>query len=224
MNMTLVHPLLPEPIAFTEDKIAVLVVEAPKELRKMIFALQQQEAGHAGEFVLAEKFMPVEFSKYAALVTDPYALDFAAKKIAAKLTQQALAAAKEAYGEQLMAILAELNALAAGISTMLDFEVAFSEMESPEALVKQMDFHIDRQLLDFPEQVLEYAKLQQRVFGKKLVIFYNLKACLTEEEVKLLYKALRYEKIPLLLLEDRQRPGGEEDENVTIIDKDLCVF
>lgn len=224
MSMTLAYPLLQEPLVFEENRIQVLVVEAPLELRKMILSLQQQEAGQEGEFVLGEKWQPVEISKYATLVTDPFTLDFEAKKIATKLAQQALTVAKEEYGETFRGLLSKLNALAAEISTMLDFEVTFSEMESPEALVKQMNFHIDRQLLEFPESLLEYMKLQRRVFGKKLMIFYNLKACLTEEEVSLLYKAVKYEKIQLLLLEDRQRPGGEGDENVTIIDKDLCIF
>lgn len=224
MSMTLAYPLLPEPIVFEENKISVLVVESPSELRKMILSLQQQAMGYEGAFVLGEKWLPVEISKYVTLVTDPFTLDFEAKKIATKLAQQALAVAKEEYGEEFRGLLSELNTLAAEISTMLDFEVTFSEMESPEALVKQMNFHIDCQMLDFPSAVLEYMKLQQRVFGKKLMIFYNLKACLTEEEVRLLYKAVKYEKIQLLLLEDRQRPGGEEDENVSIIDKDLCVF
>lgn len=224
MSMTLAYPLLPEPIVFEENKISVLVVESPSELRKMILSLQQQAMGYEGAFVLGEKWLPVEISKYATLVTDPFTLDFEAKKIATRLAQQALAVAKEEYGEEFRGLLSELNALAAEISTMLDFEVTFSEMESPEALVKQMNFHIDCQMLDFPSAVLEYMKLQQRVFGKRLMIFYNLKACLTEEEVRLLYKAVKYEKIQLLLLEDRQRLGGEEDENVSIIDKDLCVF
>lgn len=224
MSMTLAYPLLPEPIVFEENKISVLVVESPSELRKMILSLQQQATGYEGAFVLGENWLPVEISKYATLVTDPFTLDFEAKKIATRLAQQALAVAKEEYGEEFRGLLSELNTLAAEISTLLDFEVTFSEMESPEALVKQMNFHIDCQMLDFPSAVLEYMKLQQRVFGKKLMIFYNLKACLTEEEVRLLYKAVKYEKIQILLLEDRQRPGGEEDENVSIIDKDLCVF
>lgn len=224
MSMTLAYPLLPEPIVFEENKISVLVVESTSELRKMILSLQQQATGYEGAFVLGENWLPVEISKYATLVTDPFTLDFEAKKIATRLAQQALAVAKEEYGEEFRGLLSELNTLAAEISTLLDFEVTFSEMESPEALVKQMNFHIDCQMLDFPSAVLEYMKLQQRVFGKKLMIFYNLKACLTEEEVRLLYKAVKYEKIQILLLEDRQRPGGEEDENVSIIDKDLCVF
>lgn len=224
MSMTLAYPLLPEPIVFEENKISVLVVESPSELRKMILSLQQQATGYEGAFVLGENWLPVEISRYATLVTDPFTLDFEAKKIATRLAQQALAVAKEEYGEQFRGLLSKLNTLAAEIGTMLDFEVTFSEMESPEALVKQMNFHIDCQMLDFPSAVLEYMKLQQRVFGKKLMIFYNLKACLTEEEVRLLYKAVKYEKIQILLLEDRQRPGGEEDENVSIIDKDLCVF
>lgn len=224
MSMTLAYPLLPEPIVFEENKISVLVVESPSELRKMILSLQQQATGYEGAFVLGENWLPVEISRYATLVTDPFTLDFEAKKIATRLAQQALAVAKEEYGEEFRGLLSELNTLAAEISTLLDFEVTFSEMESPEALVKQMNFHIDCQMLDFPSAVLEYMKLQQRVFGKKLMIFYNLKACLTEEEVRLLYKAVKYEKIQILLLEDRQRPGGEEDENVSIIDKDLCVF
>ncbi len=224
MSMTLAYPLLQEPLVFEENRIQVLVVESPSELRKMILSLQQQEAGREGEFVLGEKFLPLEFSKYATLITDPFALDFAAKKIATKLNQQAMERAGDMYAEQFRQILAELNELAAGIGTGMEFEVSFSEFTGWEGLIKLMNFHIDRQTLPFSEQVLEYIRLQQRVFAKKLVILYNLKACLTLEELKHFYQAVKYEKLCVLLLEDRQRTEMGEDENVTIIDKDLCIF
>lgn len=107
---------------------------------------------------------------------------------------------------------------------MLDFEATFSELEDWKFFLKYLNFHIDRYSLDFPSQLIEFLKLQYRFFGKKLGIFYNIKAILTTEELRLLYETIQYEKLQVLFIEDSQRRNISSNERVVIIDPDLCVF
>lgn len=58
----------------------------------------------------------------------------------------------------------------------------------------------------------------------KLTAIYNLKACMSTEELELFYKSVKYEKLPLLLVEDIQRKAIPADERTVIIDEDLCVI
>lgn len=62
------------------------------------------------------------------------------------------------------------------------------------------------------------------VLGKKLFIFYNLKACLSPEELELFYRSVFYEKLNVLLVEDTQRGIKSFCEDTLVVDKDLCIF
>jgi CRISPR-associated protein Csn2 len=221
--MMLAYPLLNEPIIFAENTVNVLVLEHSQELRQAVIDLQQQINGSEGAFVLSENFQPIELSKYAALVTDPFDLLLESKKLTGKINQVA-SHVGENYVEEFQRIAEEINNLAVQIGMNLDFEATFQPLERIETLVELMKFRVDKEELSFPEQILVYMRLYRRFFGIRLFIFYNLKACLDEEELKLLYRSICYEKLTVLLLEDVQRGQALPDENTVIIDKDLCVF
>lgn len=91
-------------------------------------------------------------------------------------------------------------------------------------LLKLMDFHLDSDNLELPELLLEWMRLQRLFFGKQLFVMYGLKACLSEDELMSFYCSVSYEKINLLLLEAFQRGDALPGEELTIIDKDLCVI
>lgn len=223
MSMTLAFPLLPEPIVFHENEIPILVVEHEGELRRLLLMLQQQIEGLSGDFVLAQDYTPVELSKKAFLITDPFSIDFETKKIAAKMDQEAIVIGTS-YAESFQNLLNELNKLACSISTMFAFEATFSELEDWKPLIKYMNFHVDQDELSYPAQIVEFLKIQRYFFGKVLGIFYNLKAIMTSEEMQLLYESIHYEKLQVLLIEDSQRRNISAHEKVLIVDSDLCVF
>jgi CRISPR-associated protein Csn2 len=221
--MNLSYPLLNEPLSFDENRINVMIIENPKALREAIFTLQQQIAGDSGDFALSKQFEPIELSKYAAFVVNPFDLVLESKKIAGKLTRAACEAGED-YADAFYRIAADINALAAQIGTSMDFDVAFTPLESMETLVELLKFHVDREDMDFPEQILTYIRLYRSFFGIQLFVFYNLKACLSEDELISLYKSVCYEKMHMLLIEDVQRGHALEKEKTVIIDKDLCVL
>ena len=220
--MKLAYPLLDRPIEFAEDTVNVLVLENAVELRKAVRSLKRQTDGEPGEFVLSEEHEPKDFSKLAALVTDPFSLELSSKKISTKLTQEASRTARE-LDDDLRRIMSDINSLAAKISAPMEFETIFTELEGADALIKMLDFCIDEAELSFPEAILEYMKLQRVFFNKRLFVFYNLKACLSETELSLLYRSACYEKYAVLLVEDRQRSALPEEKTV-VVDNDLCVF
>ena len=183
----------------------------------------EQTAGHGGEFVLGIDHAPAELSRTASLVTDPFRLELDSRKMAGKILQSA-ARAFEEQGEELREILMKINALAAKVSTRLDFEATFTEIEDPADLVRLLDYRVDREGLSLPEQLLEFMRLQRQFLDKRLFIFYGLKGCLTREDLARLYRNVSYEKLDILLLEPFQRGKPMEGETVTIVDEDLCVI
>ena len=221
--MTLAYPLLARPLSFTENRINLLVIENRGELRRFLFSLRDQIDGLPGELVLGKNGEILEMSKNAILITDPFSLDFESRKLLTKITQDACSAGNE-YAEELHSLMVRLNEIAMKISRSLGYDAAFEPVDSFDELIKILNFHIDREEMSFPESLLEYMKLQRLFFNKKLFVFYNLKACLSMEELNLFYKSVFYEKLDVLLVEDTQRRESLPCESCIIIDKDLCVF
>lgn len=129
-----------------------------------MLSLKRQTDGEMGDFVLSEEHEPKEFSKLAALVTDPFSLELSSKKISTKLTQEASRTARE-LDDDLRRIMSDINSLAAKISALMEFETVFTELEGADALMKMLDFCIDEAELSFPEAILEYMKLQRVFFN-----------------------------------------------------------
>ena len=121
-------------------------------------------------------------------------------------------------------IIADINSIAVDICTAMDYEVSFTELDDADQIIKLLNFCIDKSEISFAETLLAYMKLNRMFFGKKLTAIYNLKACMSTEELELFYKSVKYEKLPLLLVEDIQRKAIPADERTVIIDEDLCVI
>lgn len=221
--MTLAYPLLPEPLRFSEYGIQILVIEHAQQLRKAVLEMKEQISGGKGEFVFSEHGEIKELSKLAVLITDPFSLDFDAKRILTKINQEACRAGAE-YEDGLQEILVRLAGLASDISMSIEFDVCFEVPQSGEELIKLMGFRVDTERMTVPEQVVEFMKIQRGMFGKKLFIFYNLRACFSTEELASFYKTVQYQKLNLLLIENAIHRRLPEYEKMIIIDEDLCIF
>ena len=106
----------------------------------------------------------------------------------------------------------------------LDFSTTFDPIEDPVALVKLLGFRFDREALPFSEEILEWMLLQREFFGKQLFVFCGLKAYMSDEELRLFYRSVFYEKLSVLLIEPWQHETTLPEEQLTIVDKDLCVL
>lgn len=221
--MKLAYPLLNEPIEFDENYISVLVIENAQELRKAIISMKQQCDGGQGDFVLSENHELLEMSKNVLFVSDPFSPELDSKKMSNKINQDACRTASDFY-EDFQRIVAGINSLAVNVCSAMEYEVSFTELDDADQIIKLLNFCIDKSEISFAETLLAYMKLNRMFFGKKLTVIYNLKACMSIDEMKLFYKGVKYEKLPLLLVEDIQRRIIKEDEKTVIIDEDLCVI
>ena len=170
--MTLIFPLLDEPITFDENRIQVLIIENPPALRRVIDELSAQSEGEPGEAVLAVDYVPCDFSKTAVLVTDPFHIDTASKRLLGKI-QQAVVWAAEDHADTIHELLERINDLAASISLELDFNAAFDPLVNPEGLVRLLGFHMDNEGLSFPELLLEWMRIQWKLMGKRFLFFMD---------------------------------------------------
>lgn len=217
--MNFAHPLLEKAINITEGETVTIVIENPIALRNTVSGI----ANSSPDFVLSENFSPIEISKYAEFITDMFNIDFAAKKITAKLASEAERISVD-YPNETIVLLNALNSYAELIAEQFNYPIKFSSVENVEKLIKLLNFSIDNENMSFPEALLSYMELCRRCFGKKLFIFLNLKSFLSDSEFELFCKNISYEKFYILLLEAFDCSRSSEYEKKIIIDKDLCII
>lgn len=221
--MTFAYPLLNEPLRFEENSVRILVIESQPELRRFISVIQQQLRGLSGEFVLADGDNILDMAQNLLFISEVFSPDLNSKKFQSKIFRDACLVGAE-FSEEFYALISNINSLAVKIGSALEYDAVCEPFDNLEDLVKLMGFHIDEGVLGFSERLLEYMELNRKFFGKRLFVFYNLKALMSPEEMVLFYRDALYRKFDLLLLEDCQRYSVEEYERVIIVDKDLCVF
>ncbi|MBQ7874732.1 MAG: type II-A CRISPR-associated protein Csn2 [Oscillospiraceae bacterium] len=218
--MMLACYFLEKPIEFFENKISVIVIENQKLFRKAICEFIGQSEGKGGSFILSENFEPLEFSKKVAIIPDIFNIDFSSKKILAKINQEICENFSE--NEKFYKVRILLNEIGYDVISDSDFDLQFSEIEFFENIVKIFDFRINSDEMEFIDKVIEYMKFQRSVFGKEVFVFINLKSCLAEEEIESFYQWAFYNKFKVLLIESFQRDVPLKNENIVIIDRDLC--
>lgn len=221
--MMLAHPLLQSPIKFRENSVPVLIVENGQLFRQLIADLLAQENGEPGEFALSDNSSLIEIGKNVQITLNPLFLELDGRRILTKIQQMAVTAAEDQPAKT-AECLAALNDYGAALTAAIPFNVTFSEMGNADDVVKALAFHVDMEEMSIPEQLLEMMRLHRECFRKKLFVFVNLKAFLSEEEITLFYQSVFYEKLSVLLLESGQKETVRPYEEVRIIDEDLCEF
>ena len=220
--MRLAWPFLNDTLRWTDGGIRTIVFENKPLLRQFLDMVHAQAAGMDGELVLSERQQILDFPKAVELVTDPFSLPFSAKKLLSRLTQSAAEAA-EPYGEELLSLVTQINALASKICMGMEYHVTWNELDGFEELLKLMGIRPDDANVPLPERVLEYCQFARGLLGKKLLVCYGLHACFSEEEFELFCKEAVYRKFSLLLIEAVQPPRATGEEMI-VIDRDLCVL
>ena len=213
---------LNETLTWNDGGVQTLIIENKPMLRTFLETLRQQAEGMRGVLVVSEDNRVLEFTRTVELLTDPFLLPLSSKKITNRLLQAAEEAG-EPYGDELVRLTIQINELAAKISTSMEYNVTYKELDDFEELYKLMGFRADEENSTLPERVLEYLLLARGLLGKKLFICYGLHNCMTDQEMTLLCKEATYRKLCLLLVEAVQ-PNPSSYEKITLIDQDLCVI
>ncbi len=211
------------PIEFSEGVINTLVIENSGEFGRTVFGMTEQASNRESKFTLSQGTDILDFSKYAEVITDVFRLSLEAKSITAKINQAVIDEAMILSGKA-AEILTKINELASEITGNLDFDSTFTDLNDLNGVLKLLNFSVDFESMDFYERILQYIDFFSKYFGKKLFVIVNLKSCLKEKELIDFAKTVKYKKYNVLLIEDSQRDKISPDENIRIIDKDLCEF
>ena len=222
--MRLMHPVFQEPILFREDQVQVLIVENPVLFREMTFDLMGQEESREGEFVLSLDYNPIDCAEHLHIVRDYYHLELTDRKIQSRFMAMVQKTVQEELGLQSMQVMSEINQFLGAIAGAVEIPTEFDDGDKLIPLLKASGFRISLNDLSPVEALEEYLSVYSSFLKDPCFVLIDAKAFFSEEELQRLYQMALYKKWRLLLLESTSRETVLPEENVCLIDKDLCLL
>lgn len=218
--MMLAHPLLESPVCINEGDVIVFVIENSAVLREMITGFKSGET----EWVLSRNYTPLNISKCVEVIDSIFNIDFMTKKIISGINSEAEKTVDIGIREVENAVLS-LTELGNLICEKMQIPVKSMYDGSVDKIIKLLNLSLDIDDMPMPEKLLLYMETVRSFLGKELFIFLNLKGLLSDEEVNLFYKNVKYEGFRVLLVESFMKENiNNTDERIMIIDKDLCII
>lgn len=212
-------------INFDENPI-ILVIENKKEFCAFLQELKIQLDSETGGFTLYdEKNKENKLSAYCEMVVDYLGLSLNDRKIIGALykkLQNDFAVSGDC--SFLASVNENVSKLLENIIFDSDFDLTFDADINISDLFKLYGLKIVEDYENLFEKLINYIDVCIGLKKLKLLMFVNIKSYLTNEELQQLYKHCEYKKIKLLLLENRVPQQTMDEEEIIVIDEDLCQF
>ena len=212
-----------KPLEITAERSKTLIIEDPIYYRKIISDLICQGESNDGEFILSdEKDKNYDIGKNCLIITDVFNFVSLEKQIKTKLNNMIVNEYQSK--EEITTLIAQINNVGIEILNSYMYPVKFKDNLTFQDVVKMMDFSIDYSELNFLERIIEYTKICFELLGYKLLITANLKEVISKDEYDVFKTDLINRDIPILMIERHSNKELDFDEDVAIIDKDLCML
>ncbi len=214
--MNLVHNIFMNSIQIDEDIISTIIIENKKFLFDFINELRKKDSESISIY---ENNKEIDISKNVVTITDFTNLELNTTKVLSKIYSSLI---KEIDFEKMMNLNNNILSFIDSITLQhhvdleYDLNVNYNELFK-SVLLKVKDY--DSQI----EKLLSLLNIKNMFDDIKLFIFINLKSYFSIDEVNEIFKYCINNKIRILLIESYQS-FKLSNENIIIIDNDLCVI
>ena len=220
--MKIVNADINEFIDFDISMNYQLVVENSSEFFRLTRQLYDQCEGEEGDFVLSDDLKILNFSKMAIFLYDFFTLSLNNKKMLAEVNSNMIKTIRQCDLEY---EISELNTKFYEINTkLIDLSMlpidSFTEI-TYENFVKFSDYKFNDNM-PLPDKLSTYIKLFSQLKDIKIVIFVNLPAYISSEDLKYLLRDTNLCEIYTLFVNSQRY--DMPDTKTIIIDEDLCVI
>ena len=220
--MKLVYPEWEQTIEFHENRIPVVVLEAPKYYRRIIGEISDQNGDGCGRFVLSDNDKEIEFKKYVQIILSPYAINTDDGRIVKRIYKQLEEVALEEELLETREISGRITEYLYRLMGYYNYDLSCDETIDLQTLFKSAGIRPSFDSSDVLQQIVDYYELVRDSLGIRLFIMINFRTLLTREELEDFYATIANKKISVLLLENRINGGKIDCEDVLTIDSDLC--
>ena len=199
-----------------------LVVENVELLRTIILQLKFQINNKIGDFILSDNDEILDISKNILLITDVFEISGLSKQLKNKLQQYV----ESSYDNDdlYQDVYQKLIEFGNDLTNSSPYPLCFNQEISKFDIIKLLDIQFEHNYSSLLEEVIDYIDIFSQIIKTKLFVFVSLRSFLTDEEFNNFMKIMDYKGIRVLLIERYLSLDNSINNNVHIIDKDLCVI
>ena len=199
-----------------------LVVENVELLRTIILQLKFQINNKIGDFILSDNDEILDISKNILLITDVFEISSLSKQLKNKLQQYV----ESSYDNDdlYQDVYQKLIEFGNDLTNSSPYPLCFNQEISKFDIIKLLDIQFEHNYSSLLEEVIDYIDIFSQIIKTKLFVFVSLHSFLTDEEFNNFMKIMDYKGIRVLLIERYLSLDNGINNNVHIIDKDLCVI
>lgn len=204
------------------DVVNTLVIENRELFISFIKQLHIEMSTEEGKIILQDELKELSFKKYAELIIDPFAIDPNNAKNLKKLYEKIIdnSSNEEIYEKRLVFENA-LKDYVEEIVFLSDYELIYDNLDY-QNIFKAVNLHIDTETKNLASMIIDYMRISSDLSGTKLFIFVNLDNFLTDADLIELQNFICYNNIIVFCLQNQLKRKLIENENLRIIDEDLC--
>lgn len=199
-----------------------LVVENIELLRTIILQFKFQINNKIGDFILSDNDAILDISKNIILITDVFEISGLSKQLKNKLQQYV----ESSYDNDdlYQDVYQKLIEFGNDLTNSSPYPLCFNQEISKFDIIKLLDIQFEHNYSSLLEEVIDYIDIFSQIIKTKLFVFVSLRSFLTDEEFNNFMKIMDYKGIRVLLIERYLSLDNGINNNVHIIDKDLCVI
>lgn len=221
--MKLVHKDFNFVFEFKENTRSLLVVEQPALFLRMVRELTASDNEEEVGFVLSEDGEVLKKRDKLVCIVNPLAISLNERKLLSKLGN---VLKKEIMSTDLLVkgnqIISDVESYVIHIVQNMEWGLVYSDKLDILSILKIADIRFDDMQETLIEKILDYMKVSCELLGVKCFVYVHLLSYLTEYEVEKFYEYVHYQKLRVLLLENRSPDVIEKFSETVIIDKDSC--
>lgn len=211
-------------IEFAENCTEIISIEGPDIYTEFIQELISQLDGEAGNFVLSEKNDTLKMDKKVEFIFNPFGVDFNEKRIISKAynvlkdSAEGLDELREKINSSIVNILDEVILRSPYDNFVYNLDLDWN------TLFKLYDVRVQFEEGKLVDKLIQYIKMLAELLGIRVIFLLNISTFLTKYELQELCKSAQYEKVNLVLLEQRELELTDVKSRSHIIDCDRCLI
>ena len=221
--MKLLHKDFNFAFHFKENMRSLLVIEQPTIFLKIVRELTECENEEESRFVLSENDEILKKKEKLVCVINPLSISLNERKLLSRLGEMLK---REILSTELLIegnqILSDLESYILKVVRDMEWNLKCSDKMDIQSLLKIAEIRFEDTQETLVEKIIDYMKVSQELLGIRCFVFVHLLSYLTEYETEKFYEYVYYQKMNVLLLENRQPDIINRFSNVIIIDKDTC--
>ena len=220
--MNIISEYLENSIKLKSGVINTLLIENRNLFISFLKQLHLEMNNEEGKIIIQDDLKELSFKKYSELIIDPFALDPNNAKNLKKLYERIIenSSSEEIYEKRLV-FENILKDYLEEIVFSSDYELIYDSVDY-QSIFKAVNLHIDTETKNLASMIIDYMRISSDLSGTKLFIFVNLDNFLTDSDLIELQNFICYNNIIVFCLQNQLKRKLTKNENLRIIDEDLC--